>query len=302
MQRTFDVVALTLGSVVANGGAFTVGYPAGRDSGAYTGGYDHQAATNTMGLLKATDGDISVSFGASSITITNNSGSALPAGTEVWVQLDRVGDDEVTGGVAAPGKMSDLQLVMVNLGAPDVADPNGYVESQNLTSAGVFSSSGTAAAALAAAALGGVADVPRNVVAAWTTTAVLTVTGTDEYGNVIVESSASGTSMAGKKAFKTITDISVSANVTGLTVGTGDVLGLPAFLPSTGHVLKELQDGAAATAGTVVAGVSTAPATATTGDVRGTYDPNAACDGAKSFQLAVLFGDPSYKGVAQYAG
>ncbi len=301
MKRTFDVVTLTLASAVANAGTFAVGYPAGRDSGSYAGGYDHQAATNGYGLLKAVEGDIAVSFGTSSITVTNNSGSTLAAGTEIWMQLDRFGGDDVAN-FADPDKMAEMQVVMVNLGAPDTADPDGYVVSQNLTSAGVFSVHTTAAAAIAAAALAGVADVPRNVVAAWTGAAVLTVTGTDEYGETIVESSGSGVAMAGKKAFKTVTGISVSANVTALTVGTGDVLGLPVFLKSTGHVLKELQDGAAPTAGTVVAGVATVPATATTGDVRGTYDPNAACDGAKAFQLAIMFGDPSYKGVAQYGG
>ena len=300
MARSFDIVALTLGSAVANAGTFTAGYPAGRDSGAYTGGIDHQAATNTLGLLKQTDGDISVSFGASSITVTNSSGSTMPAGTEVWLQLDRIGADS-DAAFADPDSMTEMQVIMVSLGAPDTADPDGYVVSQNLTSAGVFSVDTTAAAALLAAALDGVADVPRNVVAAWTGAAVLTITGTDKYGAVVVESSASGTSLAGKKAFKTVTGISSSANITGLTVGTGDVLGLPVFLPSLGHVTRELQDGAAATAGTVVAGVSTTP-TATTGDVRGTYDPNAACDGAKAFQLAIMFGDPAFKGRAQYAG
>jgi len=139
-------------------------------------------------------------------------------------------------------------------------------------------------------------------VAAWTGTAVLTVTGTDEFGNTVVESSASGTSMAGKKAFKTVTSVVPSANITSATVGTGDVLGLPAFLPGAGRVLAELEDGAAATAGTLVAGVRTTPATATTGDVRGTYDPNSAADGSKAFELVVALDDPSDKGVAQYAG
>lgn len=295
MERTFDTVALVLASAVADAGTFTVGYPAGRDSGDYAGGFDHMAATNTYGLLKQTDGDISVAFGASTITVTNNSGSTLAAGTEVWMQLDRMGDDD-NAAFASPGKMSELQVIMVNLGAPDVADPDGVCASQ----AGTASTAMTIAGALAS---GGVAtfDKPRNVVAAWTNTAVLTVTGTDEYGNVVVESSASGTSMAGKKAFKTVTSVVPSANITGATVGTGDVLGLPFYLPGTAHVIRELQDGAPATAGTVVAGVSATP-TATTGDVRGTYDPNAAADGAKAFQLAVLTGDPSFKGRAQYAG
>src|SRR5690606_6346890 len=105
-------------------------------------------------------------------------------------------------------------------------------------------------------------DVPRNVVAAWTGTAVCTVTGKDEYGETVVESSGSGTSMTGKKALKKVTDVSFSAAVTSATVGTGDVLGLPVFLPDSVYVLAELEDGAAASPGTIVAGVSSA-ATAT---------------------------------------
>jgi len=48
-------------------------------------------------------------------------------------------------------------------------------------------------------ALGFTADcrTGRNVVAAWTGTAVMTVTGLDMYGNVVVEASASGTSLTG---------------------------------------------------------------------------------------------------------
>ncbi len=73
------------------------------------------------------------------------------------------------------------------------------------------------------------------------------------------------------------------------------------FLPSVGQITDEFEDGADATAGTVVAGVTSA-ATATTGDVRGTYDPNSAADGAKAFQLIAMLGDPTAKGVAQYGG
>jgi hypothetical protein len=154
-----------------------------------------------------------------------------------------------------------------------------------------------------ALASGGVAtfDVPRNVVGAWTGTAVMTVTGTDVYGETVVESSASGTSLTGKKAFKTVTAVSVSADVTAATVGSGDVLGLPVALPEKGLVVREMEDGAAPTAGTLVAAVRTT-ATATTGDVRGTYDPNSACDGAKAFQLLALLPNATDHGVDQYAG
>lgn len=291
---SFDIVETTLASAVANAATFTVSYPTNRDEGDYTGGYDHKAFSTTYGDIAA-----SFAFGASNVTVTNNSGVTLAAGTKIWVQLDRLGRNDIQNvSVADPDKMTGASLYVVNLGAPDTADANGVVESQAITAAG-----GLATGINGALASGGVAtfDVPRNVVAAWTGTAVLTVTGTDAYGNTVVESSASGTSLAGKKAFKTVTGVSVSADVTGATVGTGDVLGIPVFIPGTGHVIAELEDGAAATAGTVVAGVRTT-ATATTGDVRGTYDPNSAMDGGKVIQLIVAVPDPSDKGVAQYAG
>jgi hypothetical protein len=143
-------------------------------------------------------------------------------------------------------------------------------------------------------------DVPRAIVAAWTGAAVLTVTGTDEYGAVMAESSASGTSLTGKKAFKTITGVKTSANITGLTVGTGKVLGLPVFLPSPAEVMRELEGGAIATAGTLVAGVTTTQS-ATTGDVRGTYAPSSTPDGLKAFELIVALRSVEYKGATQFA-
>ncbi len=178
-----------------------------------------------------------------------------------------------------------MAVTKISMGAPVIGDANGFVVSQNLTALGVFSSSVTVAVALAAGALAGVCDVPRNVVAAWTTTAVLTVTGTDEYDNVISEASASGTSMAGKKAFKTVTNITVSVNVTGLTVGTGDVLGLPYVLTAESDVLAFYTDAVEEKLSAVfVAAVATA-ATTTTGDVRGTVNPNATLDGSVELVL-----------------
>lgn len=295
---SFDTVEVTLASDVANAGTFTASYPANRDAGAYQGGHGHYVQSMGYGTLSVANGFAAFSFGASSITITNNSGQTLAAGTTLYVHLDRIGADYPDEGdaLANPGSMALTHTVTINLGAPDTADADGVCASQAGTAATAMTING-------ALASGGVAtfDVPRNVVAAWTNTATLTVTGTDEYGNTVVETSGSGTSMAGKKAFKTITSVVPSANITGATVGTGDVLGLPVALPQVGMILKEMQDGAAASAGTAVAAVRT-KASATTGDVRGTYDPNAACDGSRKFQLVVALGDPGDKGVAQFAG
>ncbi len=226
---SFDVVEHTLASAVADAATFTVDYPTNRDAGDYAGGREHQAVSHEYGEIEA-----GFSFGTSNITVTNNAGVTLAAGTKFWVQLDRLGRNEVSRELAEPDKMVPANVVVINLGAPDTADADGVAQSQAATAA-----SGLATGLNGALVVDGEAvfDVPRNVVAAWTTTAVLTITGEDVDGNVMVESSGSGTSMAGAKAFKKVTGVAVSVDVTGLTIGTGDVLGLPAFLPQvwSGH-------------------------------------------------------------------
>jgi len=292
---SFKTVQGFAGSAVATSGTITFAYPAGTNAGSFAV-FGHKIWVDKFQKLLESPIDFSVSFGASNITVTYLDPTSIPAGSRLNAQFNILGEDDGTAEVKSPiAGVLDMATVRLNLGAPITADADGVCASQAGTAATAMTING-------ALTSGGVAtfDVPRNVVAAWTNTATLTVTGTDVYGNVVKETSASGTSMAGKKAFKTITSVVPSANITGATVGTGDVLGLPVFLPGTAYVLKELQDGAAPTAGTVVAGVSTL-ATATTGDVRGTYDPNAACDGAKVFDLIVALGDPDYKGVAQFS-
>jgi hypothetical protein len=306
--NNFTAVKVVLGGAVATNGTFTVPYPDGKGLADYENAVGHYFLA--LGAKFTQPDDFTIAF-TTLATITYKGATTLPQGTEIYVQLEEVGRAKPKAGYVNDGatkvsitKLRELELLQIDLGAPITADPNGYVESQDLTALGVFSVSTTVAAALAAAALDGVADVPRNVVAAWTGTAVLTVTGTDEYDQVIVESSASGTSLTGKKAFKTITNITASANITSLTVGTGDVLGIPVWLPSGGYIISELEDGAAVgTAGTLVAGLApNTISTATTADVRGTYDPNSACDGAKSFSLIAVLPDPTHLGNDQYAG
>ena len=146
-----------------------------------------------------------------------------------------------------------------------------------------------------ASATGGVAtlDVARNVIAAWTTTAIITVTGTDIYGQAQTEASASGTSFTGKKAFATVTGIAVSTAVTAFTAGTGSVLGFPFRAISGDFFSPMLAD--AADAGTFVAADQTPTATASTGDVRGTYAPSGALNGAKYVAALIKVNDPSTK-------
>lgn len=213
--------------------------------------------------------------------------------------------DVYAGNAWAPGAYGSkrglpfAQLAFIDLGSPIIGDADGVSETQNVTVGttplaeldGVLVTDGVA-----------VFDVPRNVVAAWTGTAVLTITGTDRYGRTMVEASASGTSHTGKKAFKTVTSASFSANTTGVTIGTGDVLGLPFVVPVNGVVAARADN--AIDAGTFVAGVTTDPATATTGDIFGTFNPAVTLDGTATIGLLVVILDNSQNayGPAQFAG
>lgn len=289
-----------LSAAVADAATFAVSYPTGMSRGDFSTGVDAKMVIN--GQVLSQPADLGLSYGASSVTVTNRTGATWAAGSDFIFQFDIPG---TLNPVYITGKKAytPVYAVDLNLGSPITADADGIFASASLTlAAGAIS--GTALTG--AITSGGVCDLGctgRNVVAAWTGTAILTVTGVDYYGNVVVEKSASGTSLTGVKAFKTITSIAVSANVTGLTVGTGDVLGFPVRVPAAGRIIKELEDGAAATAGTVVGGLALdTESTATSADVRGTYDPNSACDGSKGFIVTCLLPSPEFLGQPQYAG
>lgn len=306
----FKTVETTLASAVATSGTFTVAYPDGTNAGTFRGG-SKNVMTAMNAVFQQPDG-FTLSFGTSNITVTYLGATTIPAGTLVRLQLDEAGSaaaEDLHGVVGDTTTLVDIadgvtkaEILYIELGAPDVADPDGVCEAQ----------SGAAGALTLDGALvsGGVAtfDVPRNIVidSGGADTAVLTITGTDVYGNTLVENITlnGSTAVAGKKAFKTVTSVVSSATISnGAFVGTGDVLGLPVHVSDTGLLLAELENGAAASAGTLVAGLDPNTASgATTADVRGTYDPNSAADGSKAFTLVMAVADATFLGNAQYAG
>jgi len=121
---------------------------------------------------------------------------------------------------------------------------------------------------------------------------VFTVKGYDIYGYPITEtittSGTSATTTNGKKAFKFIASVTPSkTDATGnYSVGTLDVVGLPLrsdiYTPVPGIDLSIWMNNAAISSTTgYTAADLTSPATATTGDVRGTYALQTASDGTK---------------------
>lgn len=127
------------------------------------------------------------------------------------------------------------------------------------------------------------------------TTQTVTVTGTDYLNNAMTARiTLNGTTVIqGTKAFKTISQVAVSAALVGnLTVGTGDKLGLPVAVASSNLIAHAGWNSTLARdAGTFVAAVATNPATNLTGDTRGTYQPSSATDGAKRLTLLLIMQD-----------
>lgn len=164
--------------------------------------------------------------------------------------------------------------------APALAVSTDIAASQAITA-------GTPALINGARATAGIAtlDVPRNVVAAWTTASVMTIVGTDQYGETISEVSASGTSHTGKKAFKTITSINMSISVTAFTAGSGAVVGLPYRVDANDLLAARFNN--AIDAGTFLPADLTKPATGSTGDTRGTFAAAGTFDGVKVLSLLI---------------
>jgi hypothetical protein len=96
---SFNVTTLVLAAAVADTGTVTVSYPAGTAQANFIG---PNAAANT-GVLFLNDNDryneaasgvrINLTYGASNITLTNNTGQSWPAGSTVRLQLGRAGND-----------------------------------------------------------------------------------------------------------------------------------------------------------------------------------------------------------------
>lgn len=287
---SYLIVNTHLSAAVANDATATVSYPSGTDAGTFKGAVGHKMLLGEN--LLSSPADFTVSFGAANITITNKFGASWASGERMYLELQTAGQDAISG----VKRSVSATVAYINLGAPDAASENGIAASQTPASAGNL--------VLSVDTL----DVPRNIIetgVAATVAHTLTVTGLDEYGNKVVETitgAVGAVTVAGKKAFKRITSIAVSGATTGaITVGWGDVLGLPLFLQDSDFVLKEIAGDAAAAAGAFVNGDESEPS-ATTGDVRGTYDPAAPCDGTTAFRLVVAVPDPAYKGLAQFAG
>jgi len=243
-----------------------------------------------MGSEYSSPKDFTLAFGASNITVTWNGQTTLPLGESVRLGLDILGAD-VDDDVPLNRQIVRAPIVGIYFGAPLAAAANSIALTQSVAAG---------AAALLNGARGANLDVPRNIVAAWTGTAVATIRGYDVDGQLVSELSASGVAHTGKKAFASITEIRFQNAITALTIGHGLQLGMPCRISHASQIIYEVKNGVvAAPTGTTTLGITTA-STGTSGDVRGTYAPLTPPDGLTAYSLVAVSNAPDDRGINQY--
>ena len=205
-------------------------------------------------------------------------GSATGPQSQGWA-----GPGQVFTGVGPLGRVYIYDAVPATLSATAVCAAQAVAAAGYATINGASASGGVATMDYARI----VSFVSSN---AGDTTQTVTVTGTDYWGQAQTQTvTLTGTTTVNStKTFKTITAVYVSAALTGnLSVGNGDVFGLPYKVTDAGYLLRTGWANAVAdNAGTFVAAVTTTPS-ATTGDVRGTFAPTSAANGSRRLVIAI---------------
>lgn len=153
-------------------------------------------------------------------------------------------------------------------GAVAAADPDGIVESVDPASGATLTLRATVTGMTNT---GGVItlDTPRNmtITAAGNESAKsITFTGTDIYGQAMTENitGPNATTVQGKKSFKTLSSAVVTGDMSTITVGFGNVFGLPFRVPQRSRVLPVVDGkvGAITTLTSTITALGTAQDTA----------------------------------------
>lgn len=258
----------------------------------------NQGAPIAIGMYvdgsSVTDGTYITAYGTGTGgigTYTLNQAINIAAGTALTFHGNIAFDDPspMDLGVGPLGRIYVWDVI------PQAAVTNNIAASQAPAAAGSLTlTAGTSVKSITTA--GGLSllqlDLPRAIKVNCSTTArAFTVSGYDYYGQAmseVITVATAGTAVTGKKAFFTISGVTIAGSATAAVVGTSDVLGLPVRVFNVAYIASVKSNSTLAQdTGTFVA-ADTATATTTTGDVRGTYTPATASDGIVRTVMGIL--------------
>lgn len=272
-------------------------YPEGVNQGSFFGAIDHTLGIESRFFRSPKDFIVIPTH--DNIVIHWAANVRVPAGALMYFQFQEQGGDYYTDnrtGITIKG-MVPAPAFQINLGSVNDKDANYYVQSGPVESGGRLLLTNNKP------------DTPRNVTIhsdSDESGVVFTVEGEDVYLRPMIENIKGPSTglINGKKAFAKITRITASSECSGnVSIGTGNRLGLPVFVPGQGYVLQEMVNGMPITGGMIVSGELNVP-TATTGDRRGTYSPppSVPLNGRDTIQLFLILPNPGNIGTPDFAG
>jgi len=165
----------------------------------------------------------------------------------------------------------------VNFGAPAAATTTAILNAGSMT--------GVTSIDLSSASIADAYGRCIQVAASGANATVVTINGWDYLGQPLAESLTlnGATPVVGNKAFKSFSNVTITAAATTLSIGTGVKLGLPY---KAIRAVYEIGNGALAAAGSLQAPSVVDPATATTTDPRGLYTTTTTMNGANIISAA----------------
>lgn len=294
----YAAVNFILEQSVPSGSSISVPYPPGKNEASFFSAMNHNATIESN--FYRCPRDFIIDTQPDRIVFTWRGSFTIPAGTLINLQLEEPCGDfyrDLRNGITVLN-MCHSQLFLINLSTPEKPHPEYIVKSNAITA--------TKSLPLVNQWL----SVARNLTIHSqddNAHCSFTIEGEDLYGRPMVESirgPASGVS-AGKKSFTRILRVTPSHPCNGMiSIGTGDRLGLPVFLPGPAFVMREIVNGEEVKGGMIVRGETDMVSTATTGDRRGTYTPpqGVEMNGRNTIQLLVSLPNPSNIGSTDYAG
>ena len=272
-------------------------YPEGVNQGSFFGAIDHTLGIESRFFRSPKDFIVIPTH--ENIVIHWAANIRVPAGALMHFQFQEQGGEFYTDnrtGVTIKG-MVQSPTFLVNLGSVEEKNATYYVQSGTMSEPGRLLLTNNKP------------DIPRNLTIHSNddeSHVTFIVEGEDVYLRTIIEhiKGPSTGLINGKKSFAKINKITASHACKGtISIGTGNRLGLPVFVPGQGYILQEMVNGMPITGGMIVAGELNVP-TATTGDRRGTYSPppSVPLNGRDTIQLFLILPNPGNIGTPDFAG
>ena len=290
-----NVVSGTAMTLVSSNSTST-GVSVGQSCTNYNTGVSVTGLLMLDGLASFTGAVASGVLTASSVTGTITvgmtlSGTGVTTGTTITSQLTGPSGGAGTYTVAGSTTVASATITGLTTGTTALLQPFGIAGQTGTT--GIAFWNPQCLIGRAVAVTGSASATGGNI----------TISGYDIYGVPMTETiaaPASATTVNGKKAFKYIVSVVPAfTDAHNYSVGTTDIFGFPLRSEYFGDVAINY-NATAITANTgYVAAVTTSPATATTGDVRGTYALQSASDGSKRLMVRQI---PLVSNIGSIAG